>query len=84
MDGAEGACSTTVSRKKYIIPKDEWKEKRPKMIMVEAKNWSIIKLEWKKQCRVLGDECNVMLESVDKMINGLDNILKQYFERVEK
>lgn len=80
IDGAEGACSTTVSQKKYIIKKEEWAKKRPKMIMVEAKNWSKIKLEWKKACRILGDKCNVTLESVDKMITGLDDILKKYFE----
>ena len=80
LDGAEGACSTTVSKKKYIINKEDWKNKRPKMIMVEAKYWSQIKLEWKKACRVLGEKCNVTLDSIDKTINGLDNVLKKYFE----
>lgn len=80
VDGAEGACVTTLSKNKYIIPKDEWKEKRPRMIMVEAKEFSKVKKEWKKQCRFLGERCNLILESVEDVVNSLDQILEKYFK----
>lgn len=71
---------TTVGRKKYIIPKEKWAEKRPKMIMVEAKEFSKIKIEWKKACRVLGEKCNVTLDSVSNAIESLDKIVEKYFK----
>jgi len=80
IDGAEGACSWTVNGKSHLISHNKWVKIRPTMIMIESKYWSQIRLEWKKACRLAGQECNIALDSVDSTIKSLDNLLNQYFD----
>ena len=75
IDGAEGACSDT-NKNARIIPHEEWIKKRPYMLMISADQWSDIKKSWKKACRMLGPECDTQLESVDKALTAIDELLK--------
>ena len=75
-DAPEGACVNTTTYKVRLIDAKTWAIRRKTMVMVDSKDWSKIKLEWKKACRVAGEQCNIQLESVDRMIQGLDNVLE--------
>lgn len=75
-DAPEGACVNTTTYKVRLIDAKTWAIRRRTMVMVDSKDWSKIKLEWKKACRVAGEQCNVQLDSVDRMLKGLDNILE--------
>lgn len=75
-DAPEGACVNTTNYKVRLVDAKTWTLRRRTMVMVDSKDWSKIKLEWMKACRVAGEQCNVQLESVDRMIKGLDNILE--------
>lgn len=74
LDGPEAACVWTVTRKTELIPANEWREKRPKMLMIDAQSWTEIKKDWLKACRMAGAQCNVAVESVDKTIKALESI----------
>lgn len=76
VDAPEGACVNTTTHKVRLIDSKTWAMRRRTMVMVDSKDWSKIKLEWKKACRVAGEQCNIQLESVDRMIQGLDNVLE--------
>lgn len=76
VDAPEGACVNTITQNVRLIDAKTWALRRRTMVMVDSKDWSKIKLEWKKACRVAGEQCNIQLESVDRMIQGLDNVLE--------
>lgn len=76
VDAPEGACVNTTTHKVRLIDSKTWALRRRTMVMVDSKDWSKIKLEWKKACRVAGEQCNIQLESVDRMINGLDQVVE--------
>lgn len=76
VDAPEGACVNTTNYKVRVIDASTWYPRRKTMVMIDSKDWTKIKLEWKKACRVAGDECNIQLDSVDRMVKGLDNILE--------
>lgn len=78
VDGQEGACMTTVTRKQELIPAPLWKEQRKAMLMIDAKSWTDIKLDWLKACRIAGPDCNVQVQSVDSVIQALDRALKTF------
>lgn len=77
VDGAEAACAHTITRKTRLIGAKEWKEERPYYLMIHAKYWTDIKLDWLKACRLAGPDCNVAVKSIDDLIQALDKILKQ-------
>lgn len=73
----------TVTHKAFIVPAPQWAEKKKTMIMISAAHWTKIKLDWMKGCRMLirdEKQCNVALDSVDKAINHLNSITKEYFK----
>lgn len=74
VDGPEGACMWTVSRKTELVNADDWKKARPKMLMIDAKSWTEIKKDWLKACRIAGPKCNVQVDSVDSVIKAIDSI----------
>ena len=74
VDGPEGACQWTVTRKQELIDAKQWAEMRPKMLMIDAKSWTEIKKDWLKACRMAGPQCNVVVESIDKVILAIDAI----------
>lgn len=47
------------------------------MLMLNVKYWTEIKKDWLKACRVAGPQCNVVVDSIDKVIQALDEILKR-------
>ena len=78
-DGPEGACTNTVTHKAYLVNAEEWKKLRPTMIMIRASDWTKIKLDWLKGCRMLirdGGQCSVAVDSIDKAVTQLDTIIK--------
>lgn len=77
IDGPEGACTNNVTHKSYLVNADEWAKQRPKMIMLRGSDWTKIKLDWLKGCRMLvrdGKSCEVALDSIDKAIQTLDQM----------
>lgn len=84
VDGAEGACTNTVNHQGYLVDAKKWAEMRPTMIMIRASDWTKIKKDWLKGCRMLirdGERCNVAVDSVDKAINKLDEIAKKVLKK---
>lgn len=77
MDGAEGACAETVTHKTRLIKASEWEKTRPFMLMISAKSWTQIKKDWLEGCRMAGPNCNVQVESVEKVIRALDEMAKR-------
>lgn len=77
VDGAEGACTNTVTHKPYIVPNAQWVKERPTMIMIRSRDWTKIKIDWLKACRIAGPDCNVAVDSVDRAIKALDSIAGQ-------
>lgn len=78
LDAPEGACTNTVTHKAYIVDAPTWAKMRPTMIMLRASDWTKIKKDWLKGCRMLirdGDKCNVAVDSIDKAIKQLDQII---------
>ncbi len=49
------------------------------MLMLSAKYWTEIKKDWLKACRLAGPDCNVTVESIEKLIVTLDGLLKKFF-----
>ena len=80
VDAPEGACVNTTTHKIRLIDAKNWALRRRTMVMVDSKDWSKIKLEWKKACRVAGEQCNIQLESVDRMIQGLDQVVEMILQ----
>jgi hypothetical protein len=78
VDGAEGACTNTVTHKSYLVNAKDWAKLRPTMIMIRASDWTKIKKDWLKACRMMvrdGDKCNVALSSVDDAVMRLDKVI---------
>lgn len=76
LDGAEGACVETVTRKPSLISHQDWIKKRPYMLMISSTDWTEIKKTWLKACR--GDStCKEKLQSVDEVIQAIDDMVKK-------
>lgn len=78
-DGAEGACSNTVTHKAFLVDHESWEKQRPYMLMIHVDQWSIIRKDWMKGCRLVmkdGGKCNIALESVDSAIKALDGAIE--------
>lgn len=79
LDAAEGACTNTVTHEAYLVGPKEWAEMRPTMIMLRASDWTEIKKDWLKGCRMLmrdGQKCNVAVQSIDRAITQLHSLVK--------
>lgn len=79
LDGPEGACVWTVTRKTELVPAAEWASERKLMLMIDARSWTDIKLDWLKACRIAGPNCNVQVQSVDSVIQALDAAVKALY-----
>lgn len=83
LDAAEGACTNTVTHQAYLVPPDEWLKLRPTMIMLRASDWTKIKKDWLRACRMMnadGGKCVVAVESIDKAISQLERITETVME----
>lgn len=79
IDGAEGACVETVTKKKSLVSTQDWVKNRPYMLMIDAKEWVKIKKDWIKACRdlVVGqNKCNIQVQTIDDVIQALNNMTK--------
>lgn len=75
LDGPEGACVETVTKKTSLISSADWVKNRPYMLMLDAKEWTKIKKDWLKACRG-NDKCNVQVQTIDDAIQALDKMSK--------
>ena len=77
LDGPEGACTNSVKGKSYLVSHEKWTKMRPGMLMLDAKHWTKIKLDWLKACRMAkrdgAKKCNIQLKSIDKAVTKLLN-----------
>jgi hypothetical protein len=55
----------------------EWEAKRPYLLCVDDQGWADIKLQWLQSCRIAGPDCNLKVESIDKLVRELDEIAKK-------
>ena len=78
LDGPEGACVWTVTQKTELVNAQTWASQRPLMLMIDAKSWTEIKKDWLKACRLAGSTCNVQVDSIDRVIKGLDEMVKKF------
>lgn len=74
IDAPEAVYIESAKRTRGHVNAQEWAELRPTMICLDPEGVSEVKLNWKKQCRVKGDECNVKLETVGEILNELDQV----------
>jgi hypothetical protein len=77
LDGPEGSCVWTVSQKAEWVNAVEWQKQRALMIMIDAKSWTEIKKDWLEACRFADDSCNVKVDSIDRVIRSLDDMVKR-------
>lgn len=83
-DGPEGVMIDVVTHETRRIDAAKWALERPLMLMIPAKYWTDIKLDWLKACRLAGPSCNVTVDSVDKVIRALDETLRKFFPLIKK
>jgi hypothetical protein len=76
-DCPEGVMIDVVTHEIRRVDCAQWKIDRPFMLMIPAKYWTDIKLSWLKACRFAGPDCNVQVDSVDKVIRGLDELARK-------
>lgn len=75
IDAAEGAYVESLYGAEGIINAKDWAKMRPYMIMIAPEGWSAIKKEWLEGCRYAGSaDCNMQVDSIDKVIRLLDDI----------
>lgn len=76
LDAAEGVYVETLSGQEGLVNANDWAAKRPYMLMLDPEGWTEIKKKWLEACRYAGDECNMEVESIDKVIRLLDSIAR--------
>lgn len=79
VDGAEGACTTTVTHESELYSAKEWAAMRPTLISVPAKSWSEIRKSWLQACHTPGldtQNCEWAPNSIGQSIEELDGIAK--------
>lgn len=81
VDGAEGACVWTVTQKTELVNATDWAKQRPYMLMIDAESWTNIKKDWLKACRLAGPNCNVMVDSVDRVVKALDSLASSVLKK---
>ena len=82
LDGAEAACTNTVTHKAYLVNAAAWQaEKEKGVIVLRARDWSKIRVAWAKACIMVGDECNVYMRTVDRAVRDLDAIAGKYIKK---
>lgn len=73
-DCPEGVFVETVTRKRGIISCEDWKKKRPFMIMLDPEGKKEVFMGWLEACRWAKGDCNVKLNSVRETVEKLDSI----------
>lgn len=73
-DCPEGVYVDSVTKEKGLISCEEWKTKRPFMLMVDPEGKKQIFGQWLEACHWAGEKCNVQLDSVKKTVEKLDDI----------
>lgn len=79
LDAPEAACTNTVTHKGSLIDAKKWAEERPYYLMIHVDEWTEVKKDWLKGCRMLiadGKKCAVAVDSIDSAIKKLDSMTK--------
>lgn len=77
LDCPEGVYVESLTKKRGIIPCEQWALQRPLMIMIDPIGKRQIFEQWSEACRWAGEDCNVQLDSVKKTIQTLDSIAEK-------
>lgn len=84
IDAPEGACTNTVTHQARLVNSETWVAQRPYMLMIHAEQWTIIKKDWMKGCRLIkrdGGKCNIALKSIDSAIMTLNSLVETVIGR---
>ena len=77
VDCPEAVYIESLTKKTGLVSCEEWKKKRPFMIMVDPEGKKQIFGQWSEACRWAsyeGTDCNVQLDSVRTVVDKLDGI----------
>jgi hypothetical protein len=77
VDCPEGVYVESVTKKRGVIGCEEWKKKRPLMLMIDPDGKKEIFAQWAEACRWAGyndQQCNVKLKSTRDTVLGLDKL----------
>lgn len=75
IDCPEGVYVESLTKKTGFISCEDWKKKRPLMIMIDPQGKKEIFGQWSEACRWAGKkQCNVQLDSVKTVVEKIDSI----------
>ncbi len=74
VDAPEAVYVWTASHKEGLLTAEDYKAKRPYMIMIDPDGWATIKENWLAACLTAGPQCNEKVLSLDSMVRKLDGI----------
>lgn len=77
VDCPEGVYIETLTKKRGVIPCEEWKKMRPFMLMIDPEGKKEIFAQWGEACRWAGyneQTCNVKMKSIRGTVEGLDKL----------
>lgn len=83
LDCPEGVYVESLTKKQGWISCEEWKLKRPFMVMLDPEGKKQIFNQWSEACRYAEGNCNVQLDSVRKTIETLDGIAEKVLTPVK-
>lgn len=84
-DCPEGVFVESITKKSGFISCEEWKKKRPLMIMIDPEGKKQIFGQWSEACRWAGKEkCNVQLKSVREVVEKIDSIAGSILQPIGK
>lgn len=85
VDCPEGVYIESLTKKSGFISCEDWKKKRPFMIMVDPEGKKQIFSQWSEACRWAGGKkCNVQLNSVKETVEKIDSIAGAVLQPIKK
>jgi hypothetical protein len=80
-DCPEGAYVESLTGNTGIVKCEEWKQKRPFMIMIDPQGKADIFKQWFEACRqAKSGKCNAQLDSIKTVIEQLDEIARRVLQ----
>lgn len=77
VDAPEGVFVKTVSPVQGTIDAQEWQKLAPFLICIDDVGWAQIKESWLNACRLLKQNCDTQIESIETTIRELDEIARK-------
>lgn len=81
VDCPEGVSISVLTRKRTWYSCEEWKKRRPYMVMVDPEGKAQIFQQWYEACRWAGKNCNVQLNSVMNTVQKLDKLTETVLKK---